>query len=126
MSLEKPKARGAQAVNNILSIYAEQPATLAELLACMKTSAKLRSVWKAVRAEMGTPTHKRKATAQTEQAQQHERPPSPRPAAWGNAVMNEGGGAKWGDGAAPAKVEEPAAQSESSGQTFGGSGSTWG
>lgn len=48
------KPRGMIAVNQILSTYAEQPATLADLLACMRTSATLRAVWKAARAEMGT------------------------------------------------------------------------
>lgn len=56
-----------------------------------------------------------------------QRPPSPRPAAWGNAILNDGGGAEWGDGATPAKAEEPAVKSEQPSEpikTFG-SGS-WG
>lgn len=74
--MDHKKPRGMNAINQILSSYAGQPATLAELMVCFKTSATLRRVWKQARAEMG-------------------------PAA-------------------------RAAQSESSGQTFGGSGSTWG
>ena len=114
MSLEKPKARGAQAVNNILSIYAEQPATLAELLACMKTSAKLRSIWRQVRAEMGSPVPKRSVTML---AQQQHRPPSPPTTRrhWGEGDFGEG---RWDErkGPAPAKapVPEAAAPSETS------------
>ena len=128
--MDHKKPRGMNAINQILSGYAGQPATLAELMVCFKTSATLRRVWKQARAEMGpaarTPAQPQQPQAHTEQVPE-QRPPSPRPAAWGNAILNDGGGAEWGDGATPAKAEEPAVKSEQPSEpikTFG-SGS-WG
>lgn len=105
------KLRGMSAINRILSDYAGQPATLAELMACMKTSATLRNVWRQVRAEMGTtpaPAPLQQLQEQQQQQLTEQRPPSPHPVPrkWGTGDYGEG---TWGGttGPEPAKAPMP-------------------
>ena len=126
---------GPAKINLYLSNIVGRRFGIADLYAAAQHQPALRAAIKAA-ADASAPAKPASPVAQLQQPQARteqvpeQRPPSPRPAAWGNAILNDGGGAKWGDGAAPAKAEvpeaEPAAKSESSEpiKTFG-SGS-WG
>lgn len=112
------KARGMTAINNTLSTYAGQRATLAELMLCFKASAALRRVWKQARSTMGQPPVKlpRKRLLQPPLAQHPaERPEQPQPAP---ALLPEQPAQR------PEPPAEPAQPKWSETQKFGSG--TWG
>ena len=128
MTKNSRRPAGMIAVNAQISAAAGQPATLKQLLQCLQSNATLRRAWRNARKnlvveqlpQVQQPQQPQQPQQQQQQQQQQQpepaakppeaapaveqRPPSPRPIAWGSAVCNDGGGVKWGDGAAPAKA----------------------
>lgn len=99
MNQTKRRPAGMVAINAQLTAIAGQPATLKQLMACLKTSATLRRAWRNARAALvESPPHAPlPAPAQPQQPAPEPAPaPTPEPLKWGPSTGTFGGGLSWG------------------------------